>query len=39
MGMDLIEKHDLEGFTKYLATMKNTICGRLPLQVYLAIIN
>ena len=38
LGMELIEKHDLRGFTKYLEDYKNTICGRLPLKVYLATI-
>ena len=31
MGMDLIERHDLPGFTHYLETLENTICGRMPL--------
>lgn len=35
-GMSLIESHDLTSFTTYLATLKNTICGRLPLQIFLA---
>ena len=34
--MSLIESHDLNGFTTYLSTLKNTICGRLPLQIFLA---
>ncbi|TNV76614.1 hypothetical protein FGO68_gene2581 [Halteria grandinella] len=38
MGMDLIEKHDFKGFSDYLSTLKNTICGRLPLQVLLSVI-
>ena len=37
--MSLIESHDLKGFTNYIATSKNTICGRLPLQVFLATLN
>lgn len=39
IGMDLIEKHDLKGFKAYFDTYKNTICGRMPLMVLLAIIN
>lgn len=38
MGMELIEKHDLKGFMKYMKDYENTICGRLPLKVYLATI-
>ena len=37
-GMSLIEAHDLPGFVKYLSTHKNTICGRYPIQVLLAIL-
>lgn len=36
IGMTLIEQHDLKGFMSYLDTYKNTICGRLPLKLYLA---
>jgi predicted class III extradiol MEMO1 family dioxygenase len=36
--MTLIEQHDLKGFTEYLDTYQNTICGRLPLKLYLATI-
>jgi predicted class III extradiol MEMO1 family dioxygenase len=36
--MDLIEAHDLEGFQKYLKETRNTICGRNPIQLLLAII-
>jgi AmmeMemoRadiSam system protein B len=39
MGMELIEKHDLEGFLAYLKSLKNTICGRMPIQILLATIN
>lgn len=39
IGMDLIEKHDLKGFKAYFDTYQNTICGRMPLMVLLAIIN
>ena len=38
IGMNLIEKHDLPGFLAYMKEYKNTICGRMPLIVLLAII-
>lgn len=36
MGMDLIAKHDLAGFQKYLQQTQNTICGERPIKVLLA---
>lgn len=38
MGMELIEKNDLNGFLKYMKNYENTICGRIPLKVYMATI-
>eukprot|EP00347_Sterkiella_histriomuscorum_P017528 403348996 len=38
-GMSLIQNHDFNGFKQYLKTLKNTICGRYPIQVLLAVIN
>lgn len=35
MGMQLIEGHNPEGFIEYLAKYKNTICGRIPILLYL----
>jgi len=32
-GMGLIEKHDVNGFAKYLKETDNTICGRHPIAV------
>ena len=37
-AMQIIENHSLEGFQKYLKDTKNTICGRNPIQLLLAII-
>ncbi len=37
-GMSFIEKHDAEGFAKYLQMTGNTICGRYPIQVLLEIL-
>jgi len=37
-GMDLIEKLDLEGFYNYLEETENTICGRNPILLFLAIV-
>ena len=37
-GMGLIEAHNLDGFLSYLKETKNTICGRNPIQLLLAII-
>lgn len=36
--MDIIEKHDPEGFNNYLAETENTICGRRPIGILLQII-
>jgi len=36
--MSLIEAQNLEGFTGYLNETENTICGRHPIQLLLAII-
>ena len=36
--MTLIEQQDFAGFTKYLDETNNTICGRNPIQLLLAII-
>jgi len=38
-GMDFIEKKDLDGFHDYLGKTKNTICGRNPICLLLALIN
>lgn len=35
-GMELIEKHDFQGYHKYLEETENTICGRHPIGVYLS---
>jgi len=37
-GMSLIESHSLAGFMAYLKDTKNTICGRNPIQLLLALI-
>ncbi len=37
-GMELIENHSLQGFLDYIKDTKNTICGRNPIQLLLAII-
>jgi AmmeMemoRadiSam system protein B len=37
-GMELIEKQDVEGFSKYLQTTGNTICGRNPILVLLEVL-
>jgi predicted class III extradiol MEMO1 family dioxygenase len=37
-GIHLIEKHDKEGFAKYLAETENTICGRNPIQLLMSIL-
>ena len=37
-GIKLIENHDAEGFQKYIKATKNTICGRKPIQILLAMI-
>lgn len=37
-GMSLIEAHNLDGFLAYLKETKNTICGRNPIQLLIAII-
>ena len=37
--MHLIEKHDQEGFAKYLADTENTICGRNPIQLLMSVIS
>jgi AmmeMemoRadiSam system protein B len=38
MGMELIEAGDPAGFTAYLAQFGNTICGRHPIGVLLALL-
>ncbi len=38
MGMQLIEKHDLAEFCSYHKSYKNTICGRNPIRVLLAVL-
>ena len=38
LGMTCIEKHNLKEFTQYHKAYKNTICGRNPLRVLLAVI-
>jgi AmmeMemoRadiSam system protein B len=35
LGIDYIEKQDIEGFANYLNQTDNTICGRNPICVYL----
>lgn len=37
--MELIEKHDIPGFQKYLEETENTICGEKAIQVLLALVN
>lgn len=37
-GMAIIESQDLAAFQKYLSETKNTICGRNPIQLLLALI-
>lgn len=37
-GMTLIEQQSLEGFKAYLKDTKNTICGRNPITLLLALI-
>jgi MEMO1 family protein len=37
-AMDLIKNLDLEGFRKYLAATRNTICGRNPIQLLMNIV-
>ena len=37
-GIEHIISHSFEDFTKYLDTTENTICGRHPIQLMLAII-
>jgi len=37
-GIDQIKAQSLAGFQEYLAATKNTICGRNPIQLLLAII-
>jgi len=37
-GMGLIESHNMDGFVAYLKETQNTICGRNPIQLLLAII-
>jgi AmmeMemoRadiSam system protein B len=37
-GMTLIEKQDIEGFSKYLQTTGNTICGRNPILILLEVL-
>ena len=37
-GMELIEAQDYDGFKAYLKETENTICGRNPIQLLLAII-
>lgn len=34
-GMALIEAHNPAGFVDYLAKYKNSICGRIPILIYL----
>jgi AmmeMemoRadiSam system protein B len=36
--MLIIENHDLRDFQRYLEETRNTICGRSPIQLLLAII-
>jgi len=36
-GMDLIEKLNLQDFHKYLRSTDNTICGRYPISLLLAV--
>ena len=36
--MDLIQEQNFNGFTRYLDQTDNTICGRHPIQLLLAII-
>ena len=38
MGMTLIEAEDFKGFTEYIEETQNTICGRHPIQLLLALI-
>jgi len=38
-GMTIIEEHSLEKFEEYLDETHNTICGRNPIQLLLALIN
>jgi len=35
LGMNYIESHDFQGFTKYLDETDNTICGRHPIGVFM----
>eukprot|EP00795_Rhopilema_esculentum_P003522 gene3522-1906_t len=35
MGMDLIERLDVDGFHEYLKKFSNTICGRHPIGIFL----
>ena len=37
-AIDIIESQNLEAFQQYLSETKNTICGRNPIQLLLAII-
>lgn len=37
-GMDLIARQDAEGFSKYLQTSGNTICGRNPILIFMEIL-
>ena len=37
--MTLIEADDFKGFTEYIEATKNTICGRHPIQLLLALID
>ena len=36
--MSLIEAEDFKGFTEYIEETQNTICGRHPIQLLLALI-
>ncbi|KAK3283050.1 hypothetical protein CYMTET_9238 [Cymbomonas tetramitiformis] len=38
LGLDIIEKQDTSGFTKYLRDYENTICGRHPIGVLLNVV-
>lgn len=38
LGMEKIESQNAENFANYLAEYKNTICGRRPISIFLAII-
>lgn len=37
-GMNHIQSHSFSGFSQYIQSTKNTICGRHPISVYLKII-